>query len=437
MLRSATTLLVVFAAFSATAEAPRPKNVILMIGDGMGHNHVEAGSDYTYGVPKGQPYWQWTYIPVATFSANNQQGYAVEEAWKDFNYFLKMPTDSAAAATTYSSGVKTRNGSIGMDAEGKPAHSLVDDAEAMGKATGVVSTVRFTHATPASFVAHVSSRKDESDIGQEMLRDSKVDVIIGPGHPFYDDDAKKRDEPNYKFVGGEAMWEELKAGKLGADANGDGTPDPWTLVDTTAGIKALATGPAPARLFGLVPVAGTLQADRSGDQKADAFTVPFLPDMPTLADIMRAALNSLNQDPDGFFLMGEGGAIDWASHDNNPGRLIEEQIDFDQAIAAVAAWVEANSSWDDTLLLVTADHECGYLVGPGSDPDWKPIVNNGKGHMPGFEFKQTGHTNQLVPLFAKGAGAETLDQYVAGEDSRLGKFIDNTSVAKLIRAVWR
>jgi alkaline phosphatase len=437
MFRYALLSVLLAAALGVGAEAARPKNVILMIGDGMGHNHVEAGSLYAYGASKAQPYWQWTYFPVATFSSNNQQGYAVDVAWKDFNYFLKLPTDSAAAATTYATGVKTRNYMIGVDAEGNHVPSLVDDAEAMGKATGVVSSVRFTHATPASFVAHAKSRKDELEIGQEMLRDSKVDVILGPGHPLFDDDAKQSAEPNYKFVGGEDLWKQLQGGTLGGDADGDGTPDPWKLVDTTEGIQALGSGTAPKRLFGLVPVAGTLQAERGGDHKAEAYAVPFLPNVPTLSDLMLAALNSLKLDGDGFFLMGEGGAIDWASHSNNPGRMVEEQIAFDEAIAAVAAWVEANSSWEDTLLIVTADHECGYVVGPGSDPEWKPLVNNGKGVMPGFEFKLKSHTNQLVPLFAKGAGAEGFAEYVIGEDTRLGKFIDNTSVAALIRKVWR
>lgn len=420
----------------AAAEAA-PKNVIILIADGMGFAHVEAASYYAHGAAKAQPYWQWRHWPMRTTSANNQEGYNTELAWEDFAYFLKLPTDSAAAATTIASGVKTRNYAVGVDAEGKPVRTLLHDAKAMGKSTGVLSTVRITHATPASFVAQVARRAEEAEIARQLIHESAVDLVLGPGHPWFDSDGRRREEPNFKFVESAETWEALRAGRVGGDATGDGAPNPWTLVDDTEAIKALAQGDTPQRVFGLVPVIDTLQANRGGDKNAPAFAVPFTPNMPTMADLMRSALNVLGKNPKGFFLMGEGGAVDWASHANAPGRMIEEQIDFDNAVAATAAWIEAHSSWEETLLIVTADHECGYVVGPGSDPEWKPIENRGQGVMPGFEFKSTGHTNQLVPLFAKGAGADGFDRYLHGEDKRLGKFTDNADIAKVVRAVWR
>lgn len=422
---------------AAAAPAAAPKNVIILIADGMGYAHVEAASLYSHGAPRGQPYWQWRHWPMRTTSANNQQGYDVDAAWEDFQYFLKLPTDSAAAATTIASGVKTRNYAVGVDAEGNPVRTLVDDAKAMGKAAGVLSTVRITHATPASFFARVPRRAEEAEIARQLIHESALDLIMGPGHPWFDSDGRRRDTPEYKFVANEASWEALRTGIAGADATGDGAPNPWTLIDTTGDILALAAGETPARVFALVPVIDTLQANRGGDAKADAYTVPFTPGLPTMADLMRSALHVLSKNPNGFFLLGEGGAVDWASHANNPGRMIEEQIDFDRAVAATAEWIEAHSNWDETLLIVTADHECGYVVGPGSDPEWKPIENRGKGEMPGFEFKSTGHTNQLVPLFAKGAGADGFDQHLHGEDKRLGKFTDNADIATVVRAVWR
>jgi alkaline phosphatase len=429
--------LVLLFGLAAASGAAQPKNVIILIADGMGFAHVEIGSLYAHGASKAQPYCQWRHWPMRTTSANNQEGYNTAAAWGDFKYFLKLPTDSAAAATTIASGVKTRNYAVGVDADGQPVRTLIHDAEAMGKSTGVLSTVRITHATPASFVAQVQKRAEETEIARQMIHESAVDLILGPGHPHYDSDGKPRETPEYKFVESEATWEALRAGTAGADADGDGAANPWTLVDSTEGILALATGATPKRVFGLVPVIDTLQANRSGDQKADAFAVPFSPGIPAMADLMRAALNVLAQNPKGFFLMGEGGAVDWASHANCPGRLVEEQLDFDAAVAATAAWVEEHSSWEETLLIVTADHECGYVVGPGSDPEWKPIENRGKGVMPGFEFKSTGHTNQLVPLFARGAGADRFDQHLHGEDARLGKFTDNADIAKVVRAAWR
>ena len=128
----------------------------------------------------------------------------------------------------------------------------------------------------------------------------------------------------------------------------------------------------------------TLQQARAGDGKADPFVVPLTTSVPTLAEMSRAALNVLDNDPDGFVMMIEGGAVDWAGHANQSGRLIEEQVDFDLAVDAVLAWVEANSNWGETLLIVTGDHETGYLTGPMdvANPAWSAVINNGAGRCP-------------------------------------------------------
>jgi alkaline phosphatase len=128
----------------------------------------------------------------------------------------------------------------------------------------------------------------------------------------------------------------------------------------------MASGDTPLRVIGLPQVHETLQQKRRGDDLADPYVVNRTETVPTLAEMSQVALNVLDNNRDGFFLMIEGGAVDWAGHDNQSGRLIEEEIDFNRAVEAVAAWIEKNSSWDDTLLIVTADHETGYLNGPGS-----------------------------------------------------------------------
>lgn len=427
------------------AEA-RPKNVIVMIGDGMGFNQVESASLYAYGAPEGQPYWGFQRLAVSTYSTTNPDGYDPAKAWEDFDYFERLPTDSAAAATALSTGVKVRNGQVGTSPEDEPLKHLIEYAEEMGKATGVLSTVYLSHATPASFVAHVDSRAKNEEIAQQMILGSAVDVMIAPGHPWFDDNGQQvggfeadpyATEGSYSRIGGEALWRDLKAGTAGGDADGDGTADPWVLVDTSQGIKDLKQGTAPRRVLGVVPVAATLQVNRDGDKSAGPFEVPAIQDMPTMADLAAGALNVLSQDPEGFFLMAEGGAIDWAGHGNQLGRLIEEQRDFDLAIEAVIAWVEAHGGWEETLLIITADHETGYLLGPASNPEWHPLKNNGKGKTPGVEFMIKSHTNQLVPLFAKGAGAGSLLAKIRGEDKRWGPFVDNTDIPVCIRAVWR
>ena len=88
--------------------------------------------------------------------------------------------------------------------------------------------------------------------------------------------------------------------------------------------------------------------------------------MPTLTEMSLAALNVLDNDPDGLYLMIEGGAVDWAAHANQSGRMIEEAIEFERAVEAVLDWVQTNSNWGETLLIVTGDHETGYLTGPDS-----------------------------------------------------------------------
>ncbi len=111
----------------------------------------------------------------------------------------------------------------------------------------------------------------------------------------------------------------------------------------------------------------------------------------------------------------------------NSSRLIEEQISFDQAVSAVVDWVNANSNWGETLLIVTGDHETGYLWGPGSNPTWEPLVNNGADMMPGMAFNSGNHTNSLVHLYAK------------GDDARLFNSIDrwNRPGARQIRLQYK
>ncbi len=156
----------------------------------------------------------------------------------------------------------------------------------------------------------------------------------------------------------------------------------------------------------------------------------------------KGALNVLDNDMDGFVLMIEGGAIDWASHANQTGRTIEEEMDFNEAVDAVIAWVQKNSNWGETLLIVTGDHETGDLWGPGSGivngtAKFAPIVNNGKGNVPSVSWNSPEHTNQLIPLFVKGDASRFLRDYVRATDPIRGAYIDNTNLAESIFRVLR
>ena len=306
----------------------------------------------------------------------------------------------------------------------------MQEAEVKGKSTGVVTSVEFSHATPAGFVAHNISRNNYAAIANEMLN-SGTDVIMGAGNPDFDDNGNPASK-DARYVGGAATWAALKN-------PADGVLDGWTLIQSRDAFQNLATGDTPVRVVGVPQVYTTLQQARTGDAKADPYVVPFISSVPTLVEMTQAALNVLDNDPDGFVLMIEGGAVDWAAHANQSGRMIEEQTDFDNAVEAVVDWVQKNSNWGETLLIVTADHETGYLTGPmdPSNPINVPVVNNGAGVLPGMQWNFSDHTNQLIPFYAKGDDARWFKQSADLIDPIRGPYIDNTNIAQVIFQVLR
>ncbi len=310
---------------------PGAKNIIIMISDGWGYNQLQSLSYYEYGRDAEQILNPFPMrFAMSTYSVPDKTNpekcrYDPALAWSDFEYVKSCYTDSAAAATAMATGVKTYDAAIGVDVDGVPLKNSLELAEEKGKATGVITTVEWTHATPAGFVAHNVSRNDYAGIGVEMINVSAADVVMGGGHPWYDANGNLKATPNtYKYVGGQATWDALKAGTAGGDADDDGIADPWTLVETRAQFQSLMSGPTPKRVLGTAQVYETMQQGRSGDAFADPFVIPLNETVPTLAEMTKAALNVLDDDPDGLYLMIEGGAVDWANHSNQPGRMIEE-----------------------------------------------------------------------------------------------------------------
>lgn len=415
----------------------RAKNIILMIGDGMGFNHYRAASLFLYGEPEGQPYAAFPVrVAMSTFAAGGQ--YDPEAFWASFDAPRHGATDSAAASTAMATGHKTYRYAVGVDTERRTLRNIVEAAEAAGRATGIITSVQFSHATPAGFGAHNPTRKNYEEIARDLLTESGLEVLMGAGHPWYDDSGRRREEPaTFSYIGGESTWEALSQNTLGNDSDGDGIADPWTLIEQRESFRNLADGATPKRVVGIAPVARTLQQKRKQTVPSEqAFAQPLIPSVPTLAEMTRAALNVLDDDPDGFFLMVEGGAIDWASHANQSGRMIEEQVAFDHAVAGAIAWVETHSSWQDTLLIVTADHECGFLNGAGPADRWNPLSGKGMLQQPDLQWHSTGHTNALVPLFAKGAGAKQFRHYLLPKpDPVRGPYLDNTAVGKVTKTL--
>lgn len=448
----ASTLLTVGPAGAAPLPGPRPsaQNVILLIDDGAGYNHHEVGSLYDTGLRAGEAYNEFPFrFATTTYSYGDVEvgscpdqpvGYDPSTTWATFDAVKSDPTNSAAAATAMATGVKTYDAAIGVDCWGAPQENVVEVYEQLGKATGVVSSVPFNHATPASFVAHNVNRDNYLALASEMIDDSATDVIMGGGHPFYNRFGRVVGTPGYTWIS-RTNYDALVAGTAGGDADADGTADPWTLISTKAEFQALASGPTPERVFGLFQARRTLQQDRlpAGVVNPPAYTVPPIANVPSLAEMATAAINILDEDADGFFLMVEGGATDWAAHDNQTGLLIEEEIAFDRAVDAVLAWVDEHSNWGETLVIVATDHETGYLTGPGSGqttegPVWNPIADNGPGVAPSLEYHSLTHTNGLVPVYAKGDAGRLLRFMVDGKDPVHGLYVNNTDIHGLILA---
>lgn len=437
----------------AETTPPLAKNIILMIVDGAGFNTFHACSYYEAGQLGKQVYDRFPVrLGCTTYALDKDgrsQGYDPVKMWEDLtdgkgDGLGGGCTDSAAAATALNSGAKTMVGRVNVDGEGRPTTTIAELLHRAGKGVGAVSTVQFGHATPACVWSHDESRYHYEAIAREMIDESGLDVIMGAGHPEFDNNGKKvePDAGSYKYVGGEETWRALSGASTGRG---------WTLIETKAAFEALAAGgELPRRVIGIPQVRHTLQYERGGTGMGS-----LNPGVPALETMALGALNLLARDPDGFYLQIEGGAVDWANHEHKLERMIEEQIDFNRAVAAVVDWIETNSSWDETLLVVTSDHECGMVWGAGSytdtnnDGDFdqgidtfharKRVVNRGAGTLPGVQHGSISHTNALVPLFAKGCGVEFFEELVDGRDTEAGEFwgfsgdyVDNTDVFEVM-----
>lgn len=495
------TALLSILALPAFAQNQGAKNVILMVADGVGFNGWLA-ADYYQGLAGQQSYQivrpdgttpvvfgldhsglnlidaAGNVLPSGTDPAEAAgavaQGYDPTTRWMQFENTIRNDfapiglnytsyTDSASAGTALMAGRKTANGRVNVDWSGtENFHTIAQIAMDEGKSAGAVTSVMVSHATNAAVIAHNISRNNYVDIFNEMVG-SDLDVIMGAGHPLFDNSGNQitpEDEDAFRFVGGS---ETLTALTSEEGLNG------FTFIDAKADFEALAAGEnVPERVVGIARAGSTLQASREGLADADTPSgMAFNPVVPDLATMSMGALNVLSQNDEGFFVMIEGGAVDWMGHANNMPRFIEEQIDFNMAVDAVIEWVEENSSWEETLLIVTSDHECGGIWGEGTwtngmgnavatdrsdeallaaryDPtedvfvEYLAVQDRGAGNMPGYMFSSRNHTNDLVPMWALGAGAElfagfTRTDLEAGELWGApygwdGDFVDITSV---------
>jgi alkaline phosphatase len=430
-------LLLALAAVSPVAAAESaPRNVILMVADGAGFAHVDLASQYATGRTGSQVYWRFPVrLAMSTYPAGGS--YDPERAWTSRRWLGDRATDSAAAITAMTTGVKTDNGKLCVAPDGAVVPTLVELLERSGRATGVVTSVHLAHATPAGFVVSHPRRSEYAAISRKMLQDSAIDVVMGAGHPEHDNSGRAT-RADFRHVGGEATWRRILAGRPAADADRDGVGDAWHLVQDRSEFVALAgAGRPPRRVLGLPRVRETLQQKRDGDHRADPFVVPLNSGVPDLAEMSRAALNVLWRHGEGFGLLIEGGAVDWGGHDRVVGRTVEEQLDFDAAVAAVVAWLDARELWEQTLLVVTSDHECGHLRGVDGEGASPAVPPAAAGEMPAVEFRTGAHTHALVPLFARGAGSAALAAYADEHDPVRGAYLDNAELGAYLSELAR
>jgi alkaline phosphatase len=435
--------------------AGEARNVIIMVADGAGYNTWLATSMYQgrYDAATGRMKQEftgpeWTALACSTYPLNiknkpsgteiqdPQVVYDPAKAWNKakpaqaefdgYAWLKKTPTDSAAAATALGTGCKTYNAAINWNDKNTRQLSIAEIARATGRSVGAITTVPISHATPAALGgAHSPARDAYSKIANEQLTSTTLDVLMGAGHPAYDEDgaaAKLIKPKNYDYVGGQETWKQLVAGTH---------PGAWTLIQDREQFRKLADGPAPKRLLGVGKAASTMQCNRKPK-------TPRRQDVPTLAEMSLAALNVLDDNPKGFYLLIEGGAVDWANHANKGDRMVEEMDDYIQAVETVSARLDkgvGGCTWDNTLVILIADHETGLIWGPDSQTiPYQPIVDNGAGKIPGLRYHSTHHSNSLIPVFVRGPGAATLKAAVKGTDPVRGPYVDNTDIFRLMKS---
>ena len=326
----------------AAAEKPAGKirNVILFIGDGMGPQQLGM---------------LFAYAHLAPGSTVPDRTPAIERMADEGNVALVrtephggIVVDSAAAATQLATGQMAGSEMIGVNYLGESAPTVVEIAQQLGKSTGLVSDTRITHATPAGFAAHQRVRNMENEIAGDMLA-NRVDVMLSGGlRNWVPQDVNDKTSAAYlavvQMIGGqfEPSSKRLDSRNLLVEARQD-----YQLVFDRGTLAQVKEG----RVLGLFADSEMVDAlaENVSLQQEDRT-------QPTLVEMTDKAIELLSQNPEGFFLMVEGGQIDWCGHNNDAGCMLHELLQLDDAVRLVYEWAKER---DDTVILVTADHETG------------------------------------------------------------------------------
>ncbi len=317
------------------ADNQYPKNIILMIGDGMGLTQITAAM-YASKRPL-----NLERFPVIGFHKTHSSS--------------DLKTDSAAGATAFACGIKTFNGAIGVDNDTLPCKTILEEAKEQGLAVGLVATASITHATPAAFIAHQTMRVMYESIANDFMG-TDIDLIIGGGQRYFD----------YRETDGQDLLAIMQKNGYVIRSYMDGDLGSFKL-DYNKKFAYFSSNREPLSV---------------------AMGRTYLP---YASKIAPAFLSQRSEK--GFFLMIEGSQIDWAGHANEGNLLVQEILDFDQAIREVLNFAMQDK---ETLVIVTADHETGGLTLNG-----KPKSKNLE-----MVFTTNDHTAAMVPVFAYGPKAE-------------------------------
>lgn len=331
-------------AFGQLAIDPNPKdlpNIVLLIGDGMGLSQVSSAYYFSEKEPN------FSRFPFTGLSRTSSSSHKI--------------TDSAAGATALSTGKKTYNSAIGVDADTNAVETILEYMEKRGWNTGLVATSSITHATPASFYAHVDSRHKPEEIAKQLVY-SGIDFFAGGGLEYFTDREDKVD-----------LVKEME--KRGYKIFTDEMKEPeWSELYYPCGYLLSKDG---------MP---KMQEGR-GD---------------FLTKATESAIESLSIFGKPFFLMVEGSQIDWGGHANDGEYIVQEVLDFDAAIGKVLDFARLHGN---TLVIVTADHETGGFTLRGKEKE-VPFQGRQRDYDDiDFGFSSGGHSATMVPVFAYGPGA--------------------------------
>lgn len=357
------------------------KNIILMIGDGMGLAQVSAAALKKHGMiltkkhnSKRLNLETLPYLAYAnTFSENS------------------LITDSAASGTAIATGEKTNNEIIAMDTKGSELKTILELARDLGKSTGLITSVPVNHATPAVFAAHETSRNSYEEILLDYFYDSLPNVILGGGLRL--NKTTNKDNRYYYNLARSRGYQVINMDNI-------------RMLYDLANKKNF--------VFGIFDEDGNDHLTYNKHRKLNN-------NEPHLYDLVKKGISILERNPNGFFLMVEGGAIDWAAHNNDTNTVISEVLEFDKAVGEILNWIDNKPGrLDETLIIITADHETGGfgINGPAGSV-------HKKGKIIPAGWTTSGHTGIPVLVWSGGPYASMLQ----------GK-IDNTYIFTVMKKAF-